>query len=144
MIRPPLRGNPVEPALDFEISVHVDPASVLFITRPPRVPQILPPASMWMSQQVPFEPIWPCNGLVQAEPPFVDMRIPEEVAAYTLSLLFGSQTMAPILLNVDVPESCVNALSLAPFLKIPAPGKPDEVEAPKPVVQVLYRPSPVP
>ena len=57
MIRPPLRGRPVEPAEDLETSSHVDPPSELFMVRPPKVPQIFPPASMWMSQHVPLEPI---------------------------------------------------------------------------------------
>ena len=59
MMRPPLRGRPVEPAVDFETSTQLVPPSELFIVRPPKVPQRLPPASMCMSQQVPFEPICP-------------------------------------------------------------------------------------
>ena len=105
MIRPPLRGKPVEPALDLETSTQVDPPSELFIVRPPNVPHTLPPASIWISQHVPFEPICPCNGLLQLVPPFVDRRIPELVAIYSFSLLAGSVTIAPTDGNVEVADN---------------------------------------
>ena len=55
----------------------------------------------------------PSRFVDEIDEKFLDIKIPE---------------FSPT--SFSSPESCVNALSLAPFLKIPAPGKPDDVEAP--------------